>query len=93
MSYAVIVAKSRPQADLTAVIDWGWERTAEGYRDRDGNRVRYASRIEHFYGLPIGEVTIYQGYGWRDNPELKDLERWAAQRGWAMVDQPTTEHA
>lgn len=85
-----LVAWSRPHADNTAVIDWGWipVRRGAAWLDRLGDSVEYCARIEQLYGLPRGEVGIYFGYRWYQNKELRDLQDVITQRGYKELSSP-----
>jgi len=61
---AYMIAESLLQADLTARIDWGWERIGHGKRRRpDGLEVRYAASEENLRGISRGTL-VFCGHRW-----------------------------
>lgn len=76
-----LVAESLRQADNTASIDWGWERTGnDTWKDCKGETVRYTGSFENIRGHR--DVTIYYGYGWWRNNALRHIEDYAEAHGW-----------
>lgn len=86
-----IVAEGRVQAELTAEIDWKWERHFQngrkGWLTQEGQFVQYVSHTEQLYGLDKGTI-IHLGYRWYANRDLRHLTEMAAARGYILVDGP-----
>ena len=84
-----IVARGRVQAELTAEIDWKWERCREngraGWRNKKGQFVQYVSHVEQLCGFDRGTI-IYLGYKWYENKDLRHLRQIADARGYILAN-------
>lgn len=77
----VLVALNLHEAARIAERDWGWIRTATGWRTRDGRQVRFAATRHDLMGLPDGTELFLtsgarQSQVFREAVALVECGRW-----------------